>query len=171
VGLLCARHVRPDAPRARGIARAGGGAAFAYVTLMIALSARGERLGWIVARSRGLSGIREVLYSPRPATPLAADLVVRTTGGYHFGALRWFSTPRVMFEDQMVALGDWNASEVRRARTIPAARNYLVWSQFPYVRVETNGTDTTVFFGDARYRSGMAGGLHGVRVSLRSAVP
>jgi inner membrane protein len=171
VGLLGARHARPDAPRARGLARAGSGAALAYVALMIALSARGERLGRIAASSRGLGGIAEVLYSPRPANPLAADLVARTAGGYYFGSLRWFSTPRVVFEDQMIAFGDWNSRAVERARTIPAARRYLVWSQFPYVRVDANGTDTTVFFGDARYRGGMAGGLHGVRVSLGSSSP
>jgi len=169
-GLIGARLARPEAPlRARGRARAGSGAALTYVALMIVLSARGERLGRLAAGSRGLGGIAEVLYSPRPANPLAADLVVRTAGGYYFGSLRWLSTPRVVFEDQMVARGDWNSRAVERARSIPAARRYLVWSQFPYVRVDANGTDTTVFFGDARYRGGMAGGLQGVRVNLRSA--
>ena len=164
--LLAARHLRPDAPRARRMAYAGGGVALAYVALMIMLSTAGERVGRIAAELRGLSGIEEVLYSPRPATPLAADLVVQTADTYHFGVLRWLSTPRVTFDDQVVARGDWHSRVVERAREVPAARNYLVWSQFPYVRVETNGTDTTVFFGDARYRAGLAGGLHGMQVSL-----
>lgn len=168
-GLLAARHLRPDAPRARRMACAGGGVALAYVALMIMLSAAGERVGQIAAELRGLSDIEEVLYSPRPATPLAADLVVQTTDTYHFGALRWLSTPRVTFDDQAVARGDWHSPVVERARRIPAARNYLVWSQFPYVRVETVGSDTTVFFGDARYRGDRAGGLQGIQVSLRPA--
>lgn len=171
VALLGARVVRPDILRARRIARIGGGAALTYVALMIALSAAGERLARTAAESRGISGIGEVLYSPRPASPLAADLVVKTAGGYHFGSLRWLTNPRVTFDDQMVALGDWNSGEVRRARADPAVRNYLVWSQFPYVRTEMTGIDTTVFFGDARYRGGMAGGLQGIRITLRPGVP
>jgi len=138
---------------------------------MIALSTVGERLGRTAAESRGLSGVTEVLYSPRPANPLAADLVVRTTGGYHFGALRWLSDTRVTFDDETIALGDWHSSAVMQARHDPAVLNYLVWSQFPYVRVESAGADTTVFFGDARYRVGLAGGLQGIRVGLRPATP
>jgi hypothetical protein len=58
---------------------------------------------------------------------------------------------------------------VRRSREVPAARNYLVWSQFPYVRLEVSGADTTVFFGDARYRAGLAGSLSGMSVTLPRA--
>jgi inner membrane protein len=170
-GLLGARHFRPDVARGRRIVRNTGGAALVYVALMITLSALGERLARSVAESRGLRGIEEVLYSPSPGNPLAVDLVVRTAGGYHFGALRWLSTPRVTFDETMVAFGDWNSRAVKRARETPAARKYLVWSQFPYVHVESNGADTTVFFGDARYRGRLAGGLQGMQVDLRSATP
>ena len=171
LGLLGSRAFRPNVARDRRIVRNLGGAAIAYVAFMITLSALGERLARSVAESRGLRGIEEVLYSPRPGNPLGADLVVRTAGGYHFGALRWLSTPRVTFDETMVALGDWNSRAVERAGATPAARKYLVWSQFPYVRVESSGTDTTVFFGDARYRGGLAGGLQGMQVDLRSATP
>lgn len=171
VGLLGARYVRPDLARGRRVARYGGGAALAYLVLMIALSTAGERLGRTAAETGGLSGVTEVLYSPRPASPLAADLVVRTGGGYHFGTLRWLSDQRVTFADEMIALGDWTSSAVHRARADPAVRNYLVWSQFPYVRVESTGADTTVFFGDARYRAGLAGGLQGIQVGLPRTAP
>ncbi|MEK6611864.1 MAG: metal-dependent hydrolase [Gemmatimonadota bacterium] len=171
VGLFAARNFRPDVAHVRRIVRTAGGATLAYVALMITLSALGERLAHSVAESRGLRGIQEVLYSPRPGNPLAADLVVKTGDAYHFGALRWLSTPRVTFDEAVVALGDWNSRAVERARAIPAARKYLVWSQFPYVRVEATGTDTTVFFGDARYRAGLAGGLQGMQVDLRSGTP
>lgn len=171
VGLLGARCVLPDLPRARRIARAGGGAALVYIALMIAVSVAGERLGRSAAESRGISGIREVLYSPRPANPMAADVIVKTAGGYHFGTLRWLFDPRVTFDDGMIALGDWNSSAVARARADPAVRKYLVWSQFPYVRVESTAADTSVFFGDARYRVGLAGGLQGIQVALRAASP
>ena len=163
-GLMAARRWRPDLSQTRRLVRVAGGVALAYVAAMIGLSSAGERMGRTVAGSRGISAIQEVLYSPRPANPLAADLVVRTDSGYHFGALRWLARDRVTFGDGMIPKGDWSAPAVLRARTVEAARNYLVWAQFPYVRIDVSGADTSVFFGDARYRMGLAGGLGGVQV-------
>jgi hypothetical protein len=95
---------------------------------------------------------------------------VRTAEAYHPGSLAWqLSGARVTFTGIVIPRGDWNASIVQRAREVPAARNYLVWSQFPYVRLEVNGADTTVFFGDARYRAGPAGNLSGMSVTLPRA--
>jgi len=171
VGLFSARLARADVRRSRRIVRVAGAMALAYVAAMITLSAAGEHLGRTAAKSRGIAGITEVLYSPRPATPLAADLVVRTAGGYYFGALHWLASPRVTLEDDLLPRGDWSVPAVARARAMPAVRNYLVWSQFPFVSVQTRGADTAVFFGDARYRGGLAGGLSGIQVDLRATTP
>jgi len=166
IGLMVARRVRAgDATRAWRTVRVSGSAALVYIALMIALSAAGERVGRAAAESHGVGGIEEVLYSPRPANPMAADLVLRTPGGYQLGALQWLAAERVTLADGMIPLGDWSAPVVARARTVEAARNYLVWSQFPYVRIDVRGADTSVFFGDARYRSGPAGDLGGFRVT------
>ncbi len=165
-GLLAARHAQPDASRVGRFARISGTMAVAYIAVMIALSAAGARLGRAAAEAHGTPRIEEVLYSPRPANPLAADIVVRSTDDYYPGALHWLATPRVTFSDLVIPRGDWNDPAVQRARAAPAARNYLTWSQFPYVRVEVNGADTTVFFGDARYRAGPAGNLGGMEVRL-----
>jgi hypothetical protein len=51
--------------------------------------------------------------------------------------------------------------------TDPRARDYLVWSRFPFVRVEQTLEGPAVFFGDARYTDGRASGaLQGIRVTL-----
>lgn len=165
-GLLAVRRVQPDTARVGSFARASGFIALAYIAGMIVLSAIGRQLGQSAAEATGIRGITEVLYSPQPANPLAADLVVRTTDDYHPGTLDWLSDPRVTFTGMVIPRGDWNAPAVLRAREALAARNYLVWSQFPYVRVEVKGADTTVFFGDARYRAGLAGKLSGIEVRL-----
>ena len=167
VGLIVVRRTRATSVSPWRFARASGTVALAYIVAMVALSFAGKRSGWKAAESAGISGITEVLYSPRPATPLKADLVVRTGSAYHPGSLAWeLSGARVTFTGIVIPRGDWDASVVRRAREVPAARNYLVWSQFPFVRLEVNGADTTVFFGDARYRAGPAGSLSGMSVTL-----
>ena len=56
------------------------------------------------------------------------------------------------------------------ARRDPDVRDYLVWSQYPWVEIDTTATDgsVTVVFGDARFpRGGIAGGLGGLSVSVR----
>jgi inner membrane protein len=167
VGLIVVRRARSTSASPWRVARISGTVALAYIAAMVALSVAGKRSGWKAAESTGITGITEVLYSPRPATPLKADLVVRTPDAYHPGSLAWqLSGAHVTFSGIVIPRGDWNTSVVRRAREVPAARNYLVWSQFPYVRLEVNGTDTTVFFGDARYRTLPAGNLGGMSVTL-----
>ncbi len=170
VGLIAVRRARTISASPWQLARVSGSVALAYIAAMMVLSVAGKRSGWKAAESHGITGITEVLYSPRPATPLKADLVVRTADAYHPGSLAWqLSGAHVTFTDIVIPRGDWSTSVVQRAREVPAARNYLVWSQFPYVRLEVNGTDTTVFFGDARYRAGPAGNLSGMSVTLPHA--
>jgi inner membrane protein len=166
VGLYAARRVQPDARRVRHRARVMGGTAAAYVAVLIALSAAGERSGATAATQAGIADVREVLYSPQPANPFAADLVVRTGDAYHLGALHWaLGHNTVTFNGAVLPRGDWTAAVVTRAQAVPEVQRYLVWSQFPYVRVDVSGADTTIFFGDARYASGLARGLSGLRVT------
>jgi inner membrane protein len=169
VGLLVARRAQPEAPRVSRIVRVSGTLAVAYIVAMITLSVAGKQVGRAAALATGIQPINEVLYSPRPANPFAADLVVRTPEAYHPGSLDWLANPRVTFSGTVIPRGDWSAPAVLRARESTAARNYLVWSQFPYVRLDVTGADTTVFFGDARYRAGPAGNLGGMTVRLSTA--
>lgn len=169
-GLIVARRAQPNQSRIARFARTAGMLAIAYIAAMIGLSVQGKRVTRSAADAAGIAPITDVLYSPRPANPFAADVVVRTSDSYHPGAFRWLSDPTVTFTGIVIPIGDWDAPAVLRARETPGARNYLVWSQFPYVRVEAQGADTTVFFGDARYRAGPAGNLSGISVRL-PAVP
>jgi inner membrane protein len=168
-GLLIARRARPDATRVQWAARFSGATGMAYIAAMLTLSLSGKRATRTAADAAGIAGVTEVLYSPRPATPLGADVVVRTADTYHPGSLRWSANGAVVtFDDIVIPRGDWSHPAVARARTAASVRNYLTWSQFPYVRVDIAGADTTVFFGDARYRMRLAGTLSGTEVKLSS---
>lgn len=141
-----------------------GSAVVAYVLMLIGASFLGERMARGVAESGGLE-VLDVMYQPRPADPFSGDLIVVTDEAYHRGRLRWLTSERVQLDREAIPRGDWNAPAVIAALADPDVRDYLVWSRYPYVRLEATGEGTAVFFGDARFAEGMsAGGLQGVRV-------
>jgi inner membrane protein len=144
-----------------------GAIAAVYIGAMIGASVMGEKLGRRAAVSAGVTGIEEVMYQPAPAQPHRASLVVATRDSYRFGTFRWLTSERVTFLPDPIARGDWTATEVRRAIADPRVRDYLVWSRFPFVRIEQTPEGPAVFFGDARYTDGpSSGALQGIRVTL-----
>ena len=143
-----------------------GAAAGAYVIAMIATSVAAESIARRAAESAGITGIEEVMYQPAPAQPHAGSVIVATRDTYTLGDLDWIASARdrVTFRPDAIPRGDWTTRQVRAAMTDPRARDFLVWSRFPYVRVEGASGDTAVFFGDARFVDVPAGSLQGVRV-------
>lgn len=149
-----------------------GALALAYPLTLISLGRAGNRLAMEEARGAGLTGVIEVMYQPRPANPLAAQLVAVTPTHYVFGSLRWIQSPRVSYGVDSIARGDWSDARVVAARRDPDVRDYLVWSRYPWVRIDTtaSGEPVAVVFGDARFpEGGFAGGLGGLRVPLPAA--
>jgi inner membrane protein len=143
--------------------RVAAGAAVVYTVVMLLLSRSGSRAAADVARAAAIDGVTEVLYQPAPLNPLRAELIAVTPQGYHRGELQWLRTPRVRFTGDITPRGDWSSAAVVQAQTSPDAADYLVWSRYPYARVEPDGA---VYFGDARFpEGGITGGLGGVRVA------
>lgn len=141
----------------------------AYILLMVAVSGAGRQVGAAAAREEGVPDVEEILYSPLPANPFAASLVVVTSTEYRYGALRWLPSggeARVQLDaHRIVPRGDWSDPAVVRALTHPDLQNYMVWARFPWVRTESIQEGVAVTVGDARYSSDeVAGGLAGVRV-------
>ncbi len=150
--------------------RTAGALALAYPLLLIGVSRAGERLARSGAEEHGLVGVREVLYQPAMGNPLRAQLIAVTADGYHFGMLDWRHSRRVAFGGQVIPRGDWSDARVVSARADADVRGYLVWSRYPWVRIDTTAVDgsATVVFGDARFpEGGLAGGLGGLRVTAR----
>ncbi|MEX1185655.1 MAG: metal-dependent hydrolase [Gemmatimonadaceae bacterium] len=153
--------------RTRGRVRIFGAAAAVYVAAMIGASMAAESMARRAAEAAGITGIEEVMYQPAPAQPHRGSVIVATGEAYTLGGFAWIAPPRsrVTFRDS-IPRGDWTESEVREAMTDQRVRDFLVWSRFPYVRVERASGGTAVFFGDARFVDVPAGSLQGVRVVL-----
>ncbi len=155
--------------RTRRRVRILGAAAAAYVAAMIAASAAAESLTMRAAESAGIGGIQEVMYQPAPAQPQKGSVIVASRDAYTLGGFDWIAPAqnRVTFRPDPIPRGDWTTGDVREAMTDPRARDFLVWSRFPFVRVERAAGGTAVFFGDARFVDVPAGSLQGVRVALK----
>ena len=149
--------------------RIAGAMALAYPLLLRSLSWQGKRLAREVAAEQGIPQTN-VLYQPLPANPFGAQLILRTDAAYHFGSVRWLPRPEVRLDGEVIARGDWSDPRVIQAKLDPDVRDYLVWSSYPWVQINTTAADgsATVVFGDARFpRGGIAGGLGGLTVSVR----
>jgi inner membrane protein len=164
--LLAAALVRWRRTRRR--VQVLGAVAAAYVVAMIGASMIAEPIARRAAEVAGITGIEEVMYQPAPAQPHRGSLIVATRETYTPGTFRWFAPAgRVTFLPDPIPRGDWTASEVRQAMADTRVRDYLVWSRFPFVRTEHTPEGTAVFFGDARFTDGPAGGaLQGIRVVI-----
>ena len=149
--------------------RIGAALAAAYPLLMLGLSWQGKRLARETAAAQGIPQTN-VLYQPLPGNPFGAQLILRTDEAYHFGTMRWLPTPEVRLDGEIIPRGDWSDALVLVAKLDPDVRDYLVWSSYPWVRINTTAADgsATVVFGDARFpRGGLAGGLGGLSVTVR----
>jgi len=131
---------------ARTVARAGAAVAV-YVTLMVAsdlTAASGVRK---VAREAGLRDVRAVMVAPRPAEPLAGDVVVATGEGYVPGSHRWLRSPAARLEPERATprrrgVGVSEADVERAvdgARRDGRVRDFLAWSRFPRWRRALRG--------------------------------
>ena len=155
--------------RTRSRVRIFGAAAAVYVAGMIGASTAAEAMTLRAAESAGITEIEEVMYQPAPAQPHEGSVIVATRDAYTLGGFDWIAPgrSRVTLRPDAIPRGDWTTSEVREAMTDPRVRDFLVWSRFPYVRVERASGGAAVFFGDARFVDVPAGSLQGVRVVLR----
>jgi inner membrane protein len=148
-------------------ARAALLAVAAYIGAMVASDqlARGETL-----RAAAAAGLvpHDIMLSPTPANPLAAEIVVEVGEAYHFGRFDWLATPRVSWEHQSIPLGERTAA-VLATLQLQEVRDFLRWSRFPYVQELETAEGHEVRFGDARYRGMGRGGLGGVRVLVEEA--
>lgn len=146
-----------------------------YVLALVIADAR-ARAG--VAREAAAAGltVTDVMVAPVRGNPFVSDVEVLTPDGYVPGVHRWVGEPEVeLFPARTTPLvtapedlGPATVQDViTRARREPQVRDYLVWSRYPYVRVERDGAEWVVVHADARYDDvPEAGGLAGVEVRV-----
>ena len=148
-------------------------AAAAYVTLMLIShrAAAADVRGTL--EPAGIVDARAIMIGPRPADPMGSEVLVQTDDLYVRGSHDWTASPRAEvtgdsgFPRLDVAPGlSVGAAEaaVAAARAQPDVARYLVWSRFPYWRVETAEGGLWVRVGDARFPG--TGGLAGLSVLI-----
>ena len=147
-----------------------------YVVAMMTSDHMSRGLVRQAAETSGLQ-VRDIMVGPAPANPFAAEVEVTTDTGFVPGTFDWFRDPRVELyplEEVPLLAGPPGVAHsdleriAARARLEPDVARYLVWSRYPYVSIEAEGTSWWVQVSDARYdgRAG-SGGLSGLRVRIQ----
>ena len=167
---------RPATPTGRRrTAAVATGLACVYVLTFVSLDGRARAAVARAAVDAGLT-VTDLMVAPVRGNPLVSDVEVVTPDGYGPGVHRLLGEPAVeLFPERMLPLviapdgiGPVVVQDViARARREPEVRDYLVWSRYPFVRVERDADGWRVLHGDARYDDVLeAGGLAGVEVRL-----
>ena len=98
---------------------------------------------------------RALMVGPRPITPLVRDVIVDAGDSYAVGVFDW-RMRGVVWEEQRVPKND-RRPEVAQARNDPGVQAFLVWSRFPFWRIERDAEGTRVTVGDARFMGAVRG--------------
>ena len=121
----------------------------------------------------GIVDARAIMIGPRPADPIGSEVLVQTDDLYLRGSHGWTDSPRAGLAAESgflrldVAPGvpvETAEAAVAAARAQPDVERYLVWSRFPYWRVEAAEDGLWVRVGDARFPG--TGGLAGLSVLI-----
>lgn len=172
IALARARAGAPDRGGRPRLARFALIGTTAYIGLMVTADGYARTHVLDAARGAGLAP-QDVMVAPLRGTPLRSAVQVVTPDGFVPGRHAWLEDPRVVLQPEATlpafsAVGVDAATATRLLEVAgrrESVRNYLVWSRFPYVRVEPEGAGWGVFYGDARYHSEPgAAGLAGLRV-------
>ena len=176
VTIAVLRFLRGTSPAPSRLPVAALALVAVYISTMVASDLVAQRQVRSSAESIGLR-VQDVMVAPSPANPLHAEVEVMTDAGFVPGVHRWTGSSRVeLHPENIVPLLEGPVgvpvAELERiaalARLEPEVVRYLVWSRYPYVRIQPEGTGWWVQFSDVRYdgRSGTSG-LSGLRVRIR----
>lgn len=144
-----------------------------YVLVLVTSDRTARGLVRETAEAAGLT-VTEVMLAPRPGNPFRSDVEVLTPEVLVPGSYSWLGSPSVELDPGAAVpvlgapanLGASRLEEIlAAARAEPTARDYLVWSRYPYVRIAQEGDGWRVRFSDARYDGRPeAAGLAGLSV-------
>jgi inner membrane protein len=121
----------------------------AYIGLMIGISHYARTFVEEEVARQGLSP-KSIMVGPVPLTPFVHDVVVETPEVYRFGTLEILPRPSLELE-QRVIYRRAPTGIVTQALRSPQIRGFMNWARFPYVEIDENESDYTVYILDARY--------------------
>lgn len=156
--------------RRRGSGNADAGAPALVALLVVAVYSGAMALAGRVAEGRvahqfrvlGLGEPQRVLASPVFADPFRRRIVVQTGDRYAFGDFRWFPSPRLALDRDLVPTNMRQPAIEQAARHDKAVADFLYWSRYPFAAIRTLPGSVTVRLGDARFGNSPEAGLIGV---------
>ena len=142
--------------------------AAAYIGLNIAgATAAREQVRATVAE-QGIE-VSDVMVGPIAVNPLRGTVIVQTNDAYLVGRWNWLASPRSELEDSALP-SLMQDPRTRSAAETEEVQNFLIWSRYPYARVEVNdGGGYTVHFYDVRF-AGFDDAISGPSVELNGAL-
>ena len=157
-------RTRAHARRVEITARIGALLALLYLALSVAANGPARREVQSVLLAGGFGEPVRIMVAPVPARPLAGFVVAETEAGYVTGDWHWRERPRFRPGPAVIAtrLDD---EVVMAASAARQARDFLVWSRFPYAEVTSSADGYRVEFRDARY-AGQSRGIRGPSVRI-----
>jgi inner membrane protein len=144
-GVWLARRQAAPAP-----ARAALVFAACYVTAML-LSARAARA--VVAdvwRETRNTEPRALMVGPNPFTPFTRTVIVDAGDRYETGTFTWWPT-EVKFDSEATPKNDGEPVVAAARQQSRGVREFLVWSRFPFWRVDPTGSAAEVTVADMRF--------------------
>jgi inner membrane protein len=160
VGVYAARKVAGSPPARIALWVVGF-----YLVGMIGSSAAGRTMVHRALAAQGLSGDAAVMVGPVPVNPFRRHVVIRDGDMYRFGTLTFRPLPDLQMESRTVPRNSDHPLAIA-ASSSPAARDFLVWSRFPFFVIEEGPSGVRVRIDDARYTSRGGPSFAGVVVEL-----
>jgi inner membrane protein len=132
------------------VARAALVFALCYIGAML-LSARAARtvVADVWRETRGTEP-RSLMVGPLPVTPFTRAVIVDAGTRYETGTFTWWPTG-VEFHTEAIPKNDLDPAVTRARAQSREIQDFLVWSRFPFWRIEPDGSGTRVTVADVRF--------------------
>jgi len=146
VGVWLARRQRRPATAGAALVFASG-----YIAIMLVSAQTARAVVSNTWRDVRGSAPRALMVGPVPFTPFARVVIVDAGDHYETGLFRWWSMS-VSFDPAPIPK---NAGDprVKKARSEPPVRDFLVWARFPFWTITPEKDGTRVNVGDVRFMS------------------
>ena len=145
---------RTDAARSGRSQRAPARAGLAIATLYIAAMLLSAQAARAIVEQRWIEAVGspplKLMVGPVPINPLRKSIIVDAGDRYLRGSFAWY--PRdLRFDPRDVPKNDRSPLVERARQQEPDFDAILLWSRFPYWRIEPDGDTTRVLLNDLRF--------------------
>jgi inner membrane protein len=136
-----------------------------YIGAMGVSAAAGRGMVHAEAVADGLNPTATMV-APRPIDPFERSVLIRTSGGYRLGRLRWLGSPSLSLDPRLLPTG-FDRADVAIAAASPAGKTFLKWSRFPAAAVREGDSGVVVRLYDLRYAGPEGDSFAAVEIGLR----